>query len=134
MCLQLASNVGEISVSSVCSCSSSAWLRAKTLQRTAAPGGRSDGSDHLSATLTLAADRAFPAAVAELSDVRPLHHAMRLPILFAVMVGAAVSGTSCQHAPTTQGKSDWLYLGIPVDEEYPGTKFHLDGYVPQDKY
>ena len=59
---------------------------------------------------------------------------MRLPILFAVMVGVAASGTSCKHAPTTQGKSDWLYLGIPVDEEYPGTKFHLDGYVPQDKY
>ena len=59
---------------------------------------------------------------------------MRLPILFAMIVGVSMSSTSCQHAPTTQAKSDWLYLGIPVDEECPDTKFHLDSYVPQDKY
>jgi hypothetical protein len=59
---------------------------------------------------------------------------MRLPILFAVLVGIAVMSTSCKHAPAMQTKSDWLYLGIPVDEEYPDTQFHLDHYVPQDKY
>lgn len=33
-----------------------------------------------------------------------------------------------------QSKSDWLYLGIPLDESYPHTKFHLDNRVPQEKY
>jgi hypothetical protein len=59
---------------------------------------------------------------------------MRLPISFAVLVGIAVMSTSCKHAPTMQTKSDWLYLGIPVGEEYPDTTFDLDHYVPQDKY
>jgi hypothetical protein len=27
-----------------------------------------------------------------------------------------------------------VYLGVPLDEEYPDTKFHLDSSVPQDKY
>jgi hypothetical protein len=66
--------------------------------------------------------------------VRPLDHAMRLPVLVAVIVGVSVSVTSCKHTPTTQAQTDWLYLGIPANEQYPDTKFRLDAKVPQAKY
>jgi len=59
---------------------------------------------------------------------------MRLLILFTVIVGIGALSTSCKHAPATQARSDWSYLGIPADEEYPDTKFHLDGCVPKNKY
>jgi hypothetical protein len=59
---------------------------------------------------------------------------MRLLSLLIVMTGVVVLSISCTHTPPTQAKSDWLYLGIPTDEHYPGTKFHLDSRVPKDKY
>jgi hypothetical protein len=59
---------------------------------------------------------------------------MKSLILFTVMAGVVAASTACRHAPTTQAKGDWLYLGIPADEEYPDTRFHLDSYVPQEKY
>ncbi len=49
------------------------------------------------------------------------------------MIGLVALICSCTHT-STQSKSDWLYLGIPLDEEYPHTRFHLDSYVPQTKY
>ena len=59
---------------------------------------------------------------------------MRLLILFIVTAGIGASSTSCTHTPQTQATIDWLYLGIPVDEEYPDTRFHLDSHVPKNKY
>jgi len=49
------------------------------------------------------------------------------------MIGLTALSCSSRYT-ATQSKSEWLYLGIPVDEEHPDTKFRLDSYVPQGKY
>ena len=59
---------------------------------------------------------------------------MKLPILFAALIGVALLSISCKHAFITQTKSNSLYLGIPMDEEYPDSKFHLDGHVSKTRY
>ena len=59
---------------------------------------------------------------------------MKFLSLLIVMTGVAVFSISCTHTPPTQAKSEWLYLGIPADEQYPDTKHHLDSRVPKDKY
>jgi len=58
---------------------------------------------------------------------------MKLPLLLVAMIGATALSCSCTHT-ATQAEFEWLYLGIPVDEAYPGSKFRLDGKVPQHKY
>ena len=55
--------------------------------------------------------------------------------VLVMMVGIVALSASCKHAPAPgDPKSEWMYLGIPVDEEYPDSKFRLDGSVPQGKY
>jgi hypothetical protein len=58
---------------------------------------------------------------------------MRFSFLLVAMIGVIGSGCS-SRLTATHAKIEWMYLGIPADEEYPGTKFRLDSHVPQDKY
>ena len=58
---------------------------------------------------------------------------MKAPVFLSAMLGMVALCCSCKHT-TTHATSEWLYLGIPADEEYPDTRFHLDSQVPEDKY
>ncbi|PWT83526.1 MAG: hypothetical protein C5B58_06415 [Acidobacteria bacterium] len=66
---------------------------------------------------------------------------MKASLHLAAIIGTVALACSCKHTvpreqPRLAGipQHDWLYLGIPLDEEYPDTKFHLDSYLPQRKY
>jgi len=58
---------------------------------------------------------------------------MKAPVFLFMIIGVVALCSSCKHT-AIQAKSAWLYLGIPVDEEYPDTRFHLDSKVPHEKY
>jgi hypothetical protein len=69
-----------------------------------------------------------------LTAAKLIHYTMSLRVLSGVLVGIAVMGASCKHVPTTEANRDWLYLGIPADEDYPRTTFHLKDSVAREKY
>ncbi len=53
--------------------------------------------------------------------------------LLLLLVGVLAPG--CTSTPKVkQPQTGFLYLGIPVDDEYPSTAFQLDKRVPAYKY
>jgi acyl carrier protein len=74
------------------------------LQRTAAPAGQSDGAYKYKLSATLAADRAFPAAVAEHWSlaVFDAHHPMNARIFLSAVVAVLFFCGGCGAPPAQQ--------------------------------